>query len=109
MPNKYGNLQAKQQEMMRETRNSVHPIWRGVGFVLIVLTPILGYFGTIALLEENARQKWFVIPVDLLAPGADPLLYVKIGMTLILAFLIYFIFQFISMVLFRLLGPSRYG
>lgn len=109
MPNKYGNLQAKQQEMMRETRNYVHPIWRGVGFILIILTPILGYFGTITLLEENARQKWFVIPGDLLAPGADPLLYVKIGMTLILAFLIYFFFQFISMVLFRLLGPSRYG
>ncbi|MEW6651253.1 MAG: hypothetical protein AB1453_13845, partial [Chloroflexota bacterium] len=64
MSNKYGSYQAKQQEAIREARNYVHPIWRGVGFLLMIITPVLGYFGALVLIEQNAKQNWFTIPPE---------------------------------------------
>jgi hypothetical protein len=104
-----GSFQAKQQQEMREARHRIHPIWRGVGLLLIVITPVLGYFSGLVLLAENAKQGWFMIPLEWLAPGADQLLFVKIGLTLVLGLLIFFIFQFLSMIIFRAFGPPRYG
>ncbi len=109
MSNKYGSYQQKQQEAIREARNYVHPIWRGVGFLLIIITPILGYFGALVLLDENTKRNWFTIPADFIAPGQDPMLYMKIGLTILIAFLLYFVFQLISMILLRVFGQSRYG
>ncbi|MEN4013195.1 MAG: hypothetical protein ROW48_14255 [Bellilinea sp.] len=109
MSNKYGSYQAKQQEAIREARNYVHPIWRGVGFLLMIITPVLGYFGALVLIEQNAKQNWFTIPPEFIAPGQDPMLYLKIGLTILIAFLLFFLFQLISLILLRAFGPSRYG
>ena len=109
MPSKYGDHKQRQQEEMREARERVHPIWRGVGMLLIILAPILGYFGSLVLLEENTKQGWFVIPTDFLASSGDPLLYVKIGLTLFLAFILFFVFQLFGTIMLRFLGPPRYG
>ena len=106
---KYKSYEAHKQEEYRKAREEIHPIWRGVGFILIVLTPILGYFSALVLIDENSKQGWYTIPQDFLYHGADSLLYVKIGLTIVLAFLIYFILQFITFILFKLFGPSRYG
>ena len=90
-------------------KTGIHPIWRGVGFILIILTPILAYFGALALLEENSLHGWVKIPNDLIAPTADPLLYVKIILTLALIFAIYIVFMLITFVLYRIFAPPRYG
>jgi hypothetical protein len=87
----------------------VHPIWRGVGFALIILIPLLSYGLAILLLNENAKFGWFPIPQDLLSKWVEPLLFVKILLTLALSFLIYVLFQLITYIIFRLFGPSRYG
>ena len=84
--NKYGNYDAQMQRDLKERRKEIHPVWRGVGFLLIFITPIMGYFGALALIAQNEKSKWFSIPRDFLADGADRLLYVKIGLTIILAF-----------------------
>ena len=106
---KYSSYEAQQQEEIRKVRQEVHPIWRGVGFILIVLTPILGYFAALVLLDENAKRGWFTIPQDFLTNGADPLLLVKIGLTIILGLLIYFVLQLLTFILYSLFGPPRYG
>jgi len=109
---KYGggnSIQAQQQKEMREAQQRVHPIWRGVGLLLIVITPVLGFFSGLVLLEENAKQGWFIIPSGWLLQGADPLLLLKIGLTIVLGLLIYFFLQFISIVILRVFGPPQYG
>lgn len=81
---------SKNRQYTREPSESsyrrIHPIWRGVGFGMIVLIPIMSYAATQVLLEQNGLHNWFPLPIDLLArPGGflyrlipDPLLYVKI-------------------------------
>lgn len=93
----------------RKEREQIHPIWRGVGFLFMILAPVMGYFGSLLLIEANNQNHWIVIPRDFLASGSDPLLYVKIGLTIILAFLIFFILEFIGILVFQIAGPERYG
>ena len=93
----------------RQDKQDVHPIWRGVGFIFMILAPLMGWFGAQVLLEANQKSGWFRIPSSFMAPGADSLLFVKIGLTIILAFFVFFVLQFIGVILYRMVGPERYG
>lgn len=104
---KFSNYRNASQS--RQEKEQIHPIWRGVGFIFIILAPLMGWFGAQVLLDANKENGWFRIPTEFLARGADSLLYVKIGLTIILAFLIFFVLQFIGVILYRMVGPERYG
>ncbi len=106
---KYNSYNRSYDRREREARNRAHPIWRGVGFGLMVLIPFLSYFGALLLLQENAANGWFSIPVDYLAKTGDPLLYVKIGLTVLLAILVYIVVSFLGVLVLRAFGRSRYG
>ncbi|MBE0698235.1 MAG: hypothetical protein IH586_15055 [Anaerolineaceae bacterium] len=86
----------------REERKRIHPIWRGVGFAMIVLFPIIAYAGMKILLS----QPWFPLPLDLFArPGQiiyrlfpDPLIYIKaitMGLIILVLLAIFTFFSFL--------------
>ena len=87
----------------------VHPIWRGIGFAMMILIPILSYLGALIILEENAKRGWFAIPRDLLSKYIEPYLYVKIILTLCLIFVFSAIFMFVTALMNRILAPPRYS
>ena len=98
------------QEPLRDRNRQAHPIWRGVGFVLLILTTVIAVFGAIALVEANATQGWVQIPKDLIAKGVgDPNLYVKIIVGLVIFVVVNAFFFFFSFILYSVFGPSRYG
>lgn len=90
-------------------KKPTHPIWRGIGFILIILIPILSYVGALALLEENAKRGWFAIPADLLVPISDPFLGVKIGLAVVLMVILYSIYTLFSFIILSITAPPRYG
>jgi len=96
-------------EPSRQERETVHPIWRGVGFIFLILAPVMGYFGSLVLLDANKVNGWMVIPAAFMAPGKDSLLYVKIGLTILLALIIFAVLQLIGLIIYQMVGPSRYG
>jgi hypothetical protein len=106
---RYNQFSQKQSLRDRETKNRIHPIWRGIGFALMVIMPVLSYFGSVKLLEENTARGWFAIPGEYLAHSGDPYLYVKIGLTLILLILLYGVISFVGVLIIRVFGPPRYG
>jgi hypothetical protein len=102
--NQYSNRE--QQPRQRQ----IHPIWRGVGFALIILTPIMAYSAGLILIDANRTQGWIRIPPGLiLGQFSDPLILVKIFLTLIISILIYGVFSFITFFLYTSMGPPRYG
>ena len=105
---KYINYR-RDDESERIKKTAIHPVWRGVGFILMFLIPFLAYFGAKALLELNQVEKWVSIPSDLLAPGSDPLLYVRIGLALVLALFLFLIIQLITFIIYGAFGSSYYG
>lgn len=104
-------------------RSQPHPIWRGIGLIMMVLIPILGYFGMVVLMAENAVYGWVRIPssvfmkpddwlyklFQLIGWRIDPLLYVKIVVFVALIFLMYAVFMVVTFVIYRMFGPSRYA
>lgn len=115
MPNKFNQYQLDKSREIREARNRIHPIWRGVGFAFIVLIPILSYAITELLLQQNAKSNWFPMPYDLMArPGnflynGDPLLYLKIILTVTIVLAFYAIFMLITFLINSAFGSPRYG
>jgi hypothetical protein len=90
-------------------KRGVHPIWRGVGFILIILIPVLSYVGMLLILQENAKSGWFSIPRDLISPYVEPYLYIKVIITVMLMFIFYAIFLFITALMNRMAAPPRYS
>ena len=87
----------------------VHPIWRGIGFALLIFAPIMGYFSSVLLIDLNKINQWVPIPRDLLISGNDTYLIIKIVLTIFIAFLIFLVFQFITFLIYRVAGPPKYG
>jgi hypothetical protein len=89
-------------------RSSVHPVWMGIGFILMILIPVLAYLASPLILEENAKANWFPLPVDLIIKFQDPYILIKLLITLVICFLVYVLFLLVTFVLNSLFGPRRY-
>jgi hypothetical protein len=87
----------------------VHPIWRGVGFALMILAPLMAYAATELFLEANASANYIQFPKDLIVQWQDPLILVKVLMTLFLTLVFMIVLQFIYFIIMRLVAPPRYG
>ncbi len=116
MGSKYREYVSPRKTSSRDLHR-VHPIWRGVGFAMMILIPIISYAAMNVLLQQNGIHNWFPLPVDLIAkPGEflyqlipDPMLYIK-G-TIFIAFLLIFfaIFTFFSFVMNSMFGVNRHS
>ena len=92
------------------SQNEIHPIWRGIGFVMMLIIPFLSYVGAMALLQENAKEHWVRIPADMLIRwGNDPMIGVKVLLTVLIAFALYLLFMMVTFMLNRVIAPPRYG
>lgn len=94
---------------VNDSDQNVHPIWRAVGCFMALLIPVIAFTGALMLLDLNEQNHWFTIPYDFYAQGNDPMLYVKIGLTAILSFILYIIFMMITFVINSAFGPKKYG
>jgi hypothetical protein len=92
-----------------DDKQKTHPVWRAVGLIMVVLIPIISYAGALVLLDLNSQNRWMIIPADLLAPGADQMLYIKIGLTVIFSMVLYALFMMINFIAYSAFGPDRYG
>jgi hypothetical protein len=106
---RYNSRQGQRPLEPSYMNRKIHPVWRGVGFALMVLGPVIGYFTALMLLEENGRMRWVDIPANLLVQWQDPLILVKILMTIFISLIIYAFFTFLYFIIARIFAPSRYG
>lgn len=105
---KYSSRSSQPMEPSRINRK-IHPIWRGVGFVLIVISPLLGYAAMILFMDENTKQGWVQFPKELIINAPDPLILVKIILVILFMLIFYGVLTFITFVIFRLIAPPQYG
>jgi hypothetical protein len=93
----------------------IHPIWRGIGCVLIVVLPIMAYAGATLLVQANVDNGWIRMPVeavrtvDLPLIGSVPYLYANLALAAVMLLIGYGVVIIIYSGLFRAVGPPRYG
>jgi uncharacterized membrane protein YhaH (DUF805 family) len=93
----------------RLEKEKIHPIWRGIGFIFMVLVPFLSYFGGQELIKANWKYNWAPVPVELAGPDISPYLYLKLAVAVVLMILIYIVFLIITFVFNQIAGAPRYG
>ena len=87
----------------------VHPIWRGIGCLMVVLIPLVSFAIADILVKENLQQGWLPILYDLTGPPAYPYLYAKLGVTLLISVGLFALYTILYMFIYQLLGPPKYG
>jgi hypothetical protein len=108
-------------------RNEVHPVWRGIGCLIIIITPIISWAAAEVLLGIGKAQKWpflyelgdyirfpeyvYKIPVVLVVANyISGFAYLKALLLFFVLLLILFsgVFAVLNAMLYRMIGPPRY-
>jgi len=88
------------------------PVWRGIGFAMMIIIPIMSYAGMRLVMDYNQQHNYalFQIPLDAINHyGGDPYLFIEIGMTLFLMLVLYAFLMLFTFVLNRIFIPSQLG
>lgn len=89
---------------------AVHPIWRGIGCILMIVVPAISYIIATILIDNRETIPWFEIPQDLIvAVLKDPLLIVKIFYTAVISLIISFLIALVTFTLDRIVNPKKKG
>jgi len=105
---KYNNYQRTIDPVKEKPK--IHPVWRGIGCVMIVVIPTLSYLMANFLIKSRDVISWVVIPQDLIFTQLkDPLFWVKMFYTIIIAFILFIVLGVITFVIDRFFGPPKHG
>lgn len=106
----------EQQRQLKPLPRTVHPIWQGIGCLLLILIPVMSYAGADVLVKANLTQHWVPAPASLLqtvvvpvAGVAVPHLYANLVVALLLALIGFAVVTMIYSLLYGAIAPSRYG
>jgi hypothetical protein len=87
----------------------IHPIWRGIGCLMMIIISGISYAGSVILVDANLKNSWLPFPREFYGPPGNPLLYAQIGVTVLLSILGYLIFVIFYTLIYRLIGPPPLG
>ena len=94
---------------------TIHPIWRGIGCILMLLIPIMAYAGAILLIQANIEKRWVPMPAELMQSITLPFLGVvdhlvaTLIVTILLSFIGFALLSFLYAIFYRLVNPDPLG
>jgi len=93
----------------------IHPIWRGIGCLMMLLIPIMAYAGSVLIVEANMEQGWVAMPRELMRNiplpviGSVDHLWANLMVTLVLSLLGFALLTALYALVYQFIGPPRYG
>jgi hypothetical protein len=108
-----GKYRRESSQSLTPSKNSqpMHAIWRGVGFGMMILIPVMSYALARLFLDENFIKGWITFPKNMYLENT-PLpsdLLILILIMIVFMLVMYAIFTFFSLIIFRLFAPPSYG
>jgi hypothetical protein len=105
---KYSMYQTRKDT--NKEKEQIHPIWRGIGCILLILIPVISYITADYLVTNRDNLSWVIISENLIVKNLpDPYILEKLLYTAIFVFVLYLILTIITFFMNKFLGPSRYG
>jgi hypothetical protein len=93
-----------------QKKKEIHPIWRGIGLVMLVVIPVFSYLIALALVDTNNVRHWVYYPAAIIFPKIwDPFIVVKVMVAIVIVFILYAVFTFITALFYRIFGAPRFG
>ncbi len=121
---KYNYFQKEKQAVNK----GIHPVWRGIGCLIMIITPIISVAASMVLLNFGKSQKWpflyelggyfrfsdifYQIPTVMkIANYISSIADFKALLLFFVVFLMLFssVFALINAILYRMFGPPRYS
>lgn len=110
---KYDKFNARSRAPERPWK--IHPIWRGIGCLMMFLIPLMSYAGAVLLVQANAANGWLPTPRDLARTitlpgiGGVPFLFANLLVTALLMLIGFGVLTIFYSIIYRMMGPPRYG
>lgn len=110
---RYGSTSSNE---IQQQKSAIHPVWRGIGCVLVVIIPLMSFAAAAVLIDANAERGWVEIPRDLerlpdlgFAAGIMPDwifvdFYAKLLVAVMFSFLIFGVFTIVYSLAYRMGG-----
>ncbi len=94
----------------KPSRLPPHPIWRGIGLLMLVVLPAGSYMLANMLIENKLKYSWLIIPEDIILRRfpKDPYILVRLLYALIILFAVAVVLALFTFLATRFFGPSRY-
>lgn len=93
----------------------IHPVWQGIGCLLMILIPVMAYAGAVLLVQANVSEGWVPLSADLTRPvtipniGSFDYLFANLLVAAVLAMLGFGLLVAIYALIYRMVGPSHLG
>ena len=101
---------------VRDRPWEIHPIWRGFGCVLMVISPFIAFAGAHLLVNINIKQGWYPVPPIMRGPFTIPVIdykvthfYADLLVAVLLLLLGFAVVMILYSLIYSMMGPSRYG
>lgn len=109
---KYGNRQVPPPSRPWQ----VHPIWRGIGCLMLVIGPPVAFAAADMLIKMNMEAGWMPVPPEMRRPFTIPQLGYTVDhalasliLAVVLLILGFAVLMVIYAIVYGMMGPSRYG
>jgi hypothetical protein len=100
-----GRYQQYQRDIEDKTEG-VHPIWRGIGFLLMGLITIMSYAGANLLVEANKTRNWIAVPYGIRGGVSwAPDLYAELIVTFFLIMIGFGIMTIVYSLIYKVTRP----
>lgn len=87
-----------------------HPIWRGIGCILIIVVPALSYLIANILIKNRGSIDWLFIPEDIVVVRfSDPFILVKIFYAAIITLVFLALITLVTFLVNSLFGLKKFG
>ena len=88
----------------------IHPVWRGIGFILMIITPFMAFAGAMLLLDANKTNGWVQIPAQFYFPNFPiPDIGIIVFLFVIMWVVLYAVLSLVTFLIYSMFGPPRYG
>lgn len=104
-----------QGSRMQERPWKIHPIWRGIGCLMMLLIPIMSYAGAVVLVQANLEQGWLPMPGELLQTVTIPFVgdveqfFAVVIVTVLLMIIGFGVVTILYSLIYSAVGPPRLG
>ncbi len=92
---------------IKERPYKIHPVWQGIGCIMLVLIPGMSYAGATILVAANARNQWVPMPRELYGPPSNPGLFGELFVTVLLSILGFLVFVIVYSIMYRAMAPKK--
>jgi len=91
---------------VKDGSDSVHPVWRGIGFLLMGVVSVMSYAGANLLVEANKTKGWVVVPAEIRGGVSwAPDLYAEIVVTFFLILIGFGIITVVYSIIYKVTRP----